>query len=57
VWVDADGDGKFQSAFSYAESLVNQHGADAAKLKAALSDYDQSVATQVASLTATSANP
>lgn len=57
VWIDADGDGKFQSAFAYAESLVQQHGADAAKLKAALSDYDQSVATQVASLTESSANP
>jgi hypothetical protein len=47
VWLDADGDGKFQSAFAYAESLVKRYGTDAAKLKAALSDYDQSVATQV----------
>jgi hypothetical protein len=57
VWLDADGDGKFQSAFSYAESVVKQFGSDAAKLKAALSDYDQSVAAQVASLAGTSASP
>jgi hypothetical protein len=57
VWLDADGDGKFQSAFAYADSLVKQHGADAAKLREALGDYDSSVATQAASLSGASANP
>lgn len=57
VWVDADGNGRFQSAFSYAESLMKQYGTDIAKLRVALGDYDQSVATQVASLTGPHANP
>ncbi|RBP42681.1 hypothetical protein DES53_106390 [Roseimicrobium gellanilyticum] len=57
VWLDADSDGKFQSAFSYAESLVKQHGTDAAKLKEALRGYDQSVITQVASLPTATVNP
>lgn len=57
VWLDADGDGKFQSAFSYAEALVKQYGADAAKLKETLRDYDQSVVTQAASLTDATVKP
>ncbi|HSI61820.1 MAG TPA: CehA/McbA family metallohydrolase [Candidatus Saccharimonadia bacterium] len=50
VWLDADGSGKFESAYDYAASLVQQHGADAAKLKAALRDYDETVAAQVGSM-------
>jgi hypothetical protein len=57
VWLDADGDGKFQSAFAYAEALVKQHGTDVVKLKEVLRDYDQSVATQAASLTDATVKP
>lgn len=50
VWVDADGDGKFTAARSYAEQLVKRHGTVAAKLFPALANFDQAVAVQVASL-------
>lgn len=50
IWIDGDGDGKFQSAFDYAKILVQQFGNDAEKLRAALAGYDESVAVQVESL-------
>lgn len=50
VWVDGDGDGKFDSARAYAQQLVKLHGTDAAKLFPALTDYDEAVAAQAASL-------
>lgn len=53
VWIDGDGDGKFQSAFDYARALVQQYGNDVVKLRAALAGYDESVAIQAGSLDAT----
>ncbi len=50
IWLDADGDGQFQSAFAYAQKLITQHGGDRGKLRAALRGYDEAVATQVESL-------
>lgn len=50
VWIDGDGDGKFQSAFDYARGLMQQFGNDAEKLRATLTGYDASVAIQVESL-------
>lgn len=52
IWIDADGDGTFTAARKYAEQLIEQHGADAARLLPALSRYDEAVATQAASLCA-----
>lgn len=53
VWLDADGDGRFSSAYDLARSLIQQHGGDRAKVRAALKDYDEAVATQVDSLLGT----
>ena len=50
IWLDADGNGRFQSAHEYARSLLAKHGGDSLKLQAALLQYDQAVAVQVASL-------
>ena len=50
VWIDGDGDGEFTSAYGYAERLVDEHGADGRKLRAALATYDEAVAVQTASL-------
>ena len=54
VWIDADADGRFSSARDYAERLVQQQrtGEGSAALAAALEDYDQAVAVQVADLQA-----
>ena len=46
VWIDADGSGQFTSAFEYATRLVEDSGADFAKLLSRLADYDEAVATQ-----------
>ena len=48
VWIDGDGDGKRSSAFAYAEMLLKAHGPK--KVIAALGEYDEAVAVQVASL-------
>jgi hypothetical protein len=48
VWIDADGDGRRTSAFTYAERLLKARGPE--KLPAALGDYDEAVAVQAASL-------
>ncbi|WP_395752297.1 CehA/McbA family metallohydrolase [Prosthecobacter sp.] len=50
IWIDADGDGHFQSAYAIAQSLYQRFGADPEKLKEALKQYDESVAIQVESL-------
>ncbi|MEO6786782.1 MAG: hypothetical protein ABI318_11670 [Chthoniobacteraceae bacterium] len=50
IWLDADGDGRFQSAFAYAQKLVTQLGRDPRKLREALKNYDEAVATQVGRL-------
>lgn len=50
IWIDADGDGEFQSARDYAQTLVKQYAADAAKLQEALKEFDSAVALQVEAL-------
>lgn len=50
VWLDADGDGKFTAARTYARAILEKTKGDAAKLTEALKDYDQSVAIQAESL-------
>ena len=52
IWVDVDNDGKFTAARGYAKQLVAKHGTDAARLTAALGNYDEAVAAQAASLCA-----
>jgi hypothetical protein len=53
IWLDADGDGQFESAFGYASKLTKQHGKDRSALRRALKDYDQAVATQVEAIMGT----
>jgi hypothetical protein len=50
IWIDADGDGKFESAFAIARKLIEQHGTDRAAISAALKNFDESVAIQVDAL-------
>lgn len=50
VWIDADGDGKFSSAFVIAQELVKRFGSEAGKLRDVLKQHDQAVAAQVESL-------
>ena len=52
IWVDADGDGKFSSAFAIAQSLLPKVGGDRSKAKSVLEGYDRAVATQLESLLA-----
>lgn len=54
LWIDADGDGRFSSAFEYAEQLAKSADGDLPKLLQALSMYDEAVAVQAASLLADS---
>ncbi len=50
IWLDADGNGRFQSAHEYAKGLLAKFGGDLLKLEEALREYDQAVAVQVTSL-------
>ena len=50
IWLDADGDGQFTAAREYARRLVDRQGTNPAKLIPLLSNYDEAVAAQVASL-------
>lgn len=50
ILIDADGDGKFSSAYDYAKGLVAGHQKEPAKLFAALQAFDEAVAAQAASL-------
>ena len=50
VWVDADGDGRFESAFGIAQRLIKEAGGDEAKLRESLKRCDEAVALQVESL-------
>ena len=50
VYVDADGNGRFDSAYDYAQRLVADTAGDAAALSPRLADYDEAVAVQVASV-------
>jgi len=51
IWLDADGDGRFESAFAYAQGLVKRFDNDPVKLREALKGYDEAVAVQVGALT------
>lgn len=50
IWIDADNDGRFLSAFAIAQGLVQRFGNDEAKLKESAKGYDQAVAAQLESL-------
>lgn len=50
TWIDADGDGKFTSAFEYASREIKAAGGDLTKLVERLAGFDESVAAQAASL-------
>jgi hypothetical protein len=50
VWIDADDDGQFHSAYAIAQALVHREGGDGVKLKELLKGYDEAVRTQVQSL-------
>lgn len=50
VWVDGDGDGRWQSPRAIAQALRARHGADSAGLAAALAGCDAAVRAQSAAL-------
>jgi hypothetical protein len=50
VWIDADGDGKFEPAVAIAQRLIKAAGGDREKLREALKTCDEAVAVQVESL-------
>jgi len=50
VWVDADGDGQRTCAFDYAKRIHKEAGGKWPNVIEALSDYDEAVAAQSASL-------
>ncbi|MEZ5384792.1 MAG: CehA/McbA family metallohydrolase [Prosthecobacter sp.] len=50
VWIDADGDGRFESAFAIAQRLIKQAGGNAEKLRESLKRCDEAVAVQAESL-------
>jgi hypothetical protein len=50
VRIDADGDGKWSSAYDYALACWNEAGSDLNRLFALLRGYDQAVAAQAANL-------
>ncbi|OYW30915.1 MAG: hypothetical protein B7Z47_02705 [Chthoniobacter sp. 12-60-6] len=50
IWIDADGDGHYQSALAIAQSLLQRFGTNREKLKEALKQHDESVVIQVESL-------
>ncbi|MBN8419826.1 MAG: PHP domain-containing protein [Verrucomicrobia bacterium] len=50
IWLDADGDGKFEPAFVIATRLIQESGGDRAKLQEALKRCDEAVAVQAESL-------
>lgn len=50
VYVDADGNGRFDSAFDYAQRLVTETRGDVTALSLRLIDYDEPTAVQAASV-------
>lgn len=50
IWLDADGDGRFEPAVAIARRLILESGADRVKLQEALKRCDEAVAVQVESL-------
>lgn len=47
VWLDADGDGRFQSARDLARRLLEVHGREPSDWEGPLRDYDEAVAIQL----------
>jgi hypothetical protein len=50
IWLDADGDGRFTAARSYARKLVDQHRTNPQRILPALARFDEATAAQAASL-------
>ena len=50
IWLDADGDGRFEPAFAIARRVIQESGGDPGKLQAAVKRCDEAVAVQVESL-------
>jgi hypothetical protein len=50
IWLDADGDGRFEPAVAIARRLIQESGGDGVKLQDALKRCDDAVAVQVESL-------
>ena len=50
IWLDADGDGRFEPAFAIARRLIQESDGDGVKLKDALKHCDEAVAVQVESV-------
>jgi hypothetical protein len=48
VWIDADGTGRFNSAFEYASRVVEDSSNELPKLTSRLAGYDSAVAAQAA---------
>jgi hypothetical protein len=56
IWIDADGNGRFDAARTYARTIVHNAAGDATKLKAAMQGYDEAVALHVQDLVQAQAN-
>lgn len=52
IWIDADGDGRFESAFAIAQRLIKEAGGNAERLRESLKHCDAAVAVQVESMIA-----
>ena len=50
VWLDASGNGRFESAYLVAQELIARHGAGTAALRKALKKCDASVVLQAESM-------
>lgn len=50
IWLDADGDGRFESAFAIAQRLVSRFGGDETRLQEVLTKQDEAVRVQAATL-------
>lgn len=50
IWIDADGDGRFDSAYQIAQKLVHRFGTEARELHEAASQCDDAVRTQLDTL-------
>ena len=50
IWIDADGDGRFDSAYQIAQKLVHRFGIDSRELHEAASQCDDAVRTQLDTL-------
>lgn len=50
VWIDADGDSRFESAFAIAQRLIEAAGGDREKLRESLKRCDEAVTAQAESL-------